>query len=39
MSADELKEWFNLSFAEKMEQQESDRTPRLSIMVTKDTLE
>jgi peroxiredoxin family protein len=39
MSADELKAWFDLRFAEKMEQQESDRTPRLSIMVTKGTLD
>ena len=39
MSADELKEWFDQCFTEKMAQQESDRTPRLSIMVTKGTLD
>jgi len=39
MSADELKTWFDQQFTEKMAQQESDRTPRLSIMVTKGTLD
>jgi peroxiredoxin family protein len=39
MSADELKAWFDQRFAESMEQQESNRTPRLSIMVTKGTLD
>jgi peroxiredoxin family protein len=39
MSADELKTWFDQRFTEKMAQQESDRTPRLSIMVTKGTLD
>ena len=39
MTADELQAWFDQRFAEKMEQQESDRTPRLSIMVTKGTLD
>jgi peroxiredoxin family protein len=39
MSADELKAWFDQRFTEKMAQQESDRTPRLSIMVTKGTLD
>jgi peroxiredoxin family protein len=39
MSADDLKAWFDQRFAEKMAQQESDRTPRISIMVTKGTLD
>jgi len=39
MTADELQAWFDQRFAEKMEQRESDRTPRLSIMVTKGTLD
>ena len=39
MSADELKSWFDQRFAESMQQQESNRTPRLSIMVTKGTLD
>jgi peroxiredoxin family protein len=39
MSADELKEWFDRRFEEKMQQQEGDRAPRLSIMVTKGTLD
>jgi peroxiredoxin family protein len=39
MSADELKTWFDERFAERMEQQESSRTPRLSIIVTKGTLD
>ncbi len=39
MSADELKTWFDESFAEKMAQQAGEKTPRLSIMVTKGTLD
>jgi len=39
MSADELKAWFDQRFAENMAQQESGKTPRLSIMVTKGTLD
>ena len=39
MTAGELQAWFDQRFAEKMEQQQSDRTPRLSIMVTKGTLD
>lgn len=39
MSADELQAWFGKSFAETREKQESDKTPRLSIMVTKGTLD
>ena len=39
MSADELKVWFDQRFAEKMAQQESSKTHRLSIMVTKGTLD
>ena len=38
MSGDELKAWFDQRFAEKMAQQESSKTPRLSIMVTKGSL-
>jgi peroxiredoxin family protein len=39
MTADGLKTWFDQRFAEKMAQQESRKTPRLSIMVTKGTLD
>ncbi len=39
MSADELQAWFGKSFAETREKQESEKTPRLSIMVTKGTLD
>lgn len=39
MTAGEMQAWFDQRFAEKMEQQQSDRTPRLSIMVTKGTLD
>jgi peroxiredoxin family protein len=39
MSADELKTWFDQRFAEKMAQQEDGKTPRLSVMVTKGTLD
>ena len=39
MSEDELKTWFDQRFTEKKAQQEIDRTPRLSIMVTKGTLD
>jgi peroxiredoxin family protein len=39
MSADELNKWFDHRFDEKMREQEETRTPRLSIMVTKGTLD
>jgi peroxiredoxin family protein len=39
MSADALKVWFDQRFAEKVAQQERGKTPRLSIMVTKGTLD
>jgi peroxiredoxin family protein len=39
MSGDELKAWFDQRFAEKMEQQENSKPPRLSIIVTKGTLD
>ena len=39
MSADELQDWFGKSFAVTREKQESEKTPRLSIMVTKGTLD
>ena len=39
MSAAELKAWFDQSFYEKSREQEEHRTPRLSIMVTKGTLD
>ena len=39
MSADDLKAWFDRRFEEKMREQEEGRTPRLSIMVTKGTLD
>jgi peroxiredoxin family protein len=39
MSADELKVWFDQRFEEQMKVQEAGRTPRLSIMVTKGTLD
>jgi len=39
LSADELKVWFDSRFEEKMQSHESARTPRLSIMVTKGTLD
>ena len=39
MTADELKAWFDQRFDEKMREQEASRTPRLSIMVTKGTLD
>jgi peroxiredoxin family protein len=39
MSADELKVWFDQRFTEQMAQQEIGTTPRLSIMVTKGTLD
>jgi peroxiredoxin family protein len=38
-SGDELDAWFDRRFEEKMLQQESDKTPRMSIMVTKGTLD
>lgn len=39
MSPDELKGWFDGRFEEKMKEQEEGGTPRLSIMVTKGTLD
>jgi peroxiredoxin family protein len=39
MSADDLKAWFDRRFEEKMRQQDESRTPKLSIMVTKGTLD
>ena len=39
MSADELTAWFDRRFEEKMKEQEKSSTPRLSIMVTKGTLD
>ena len=39
MPASELKAWFDQRFAETMAQHEREKTPRLSIMVTKGTLD
>ncbi len=39
MSAAELDEWFERKFTEKMAKLEAERTPTLSIMVTKGTLD
>ena len=39
MPAGELKAWFDQRFAETMAQHEREKTPRLSIMVTKGTLD
>lgn len=39
MSADDLKAWFDRRFEEKMREQDESRTPKLSIMVTKGTLD
>jgi len=39
MSAEELTAWFDRRFDERMREQEEERTPRLSIMVTKGTLD
>jgi peroxiredoxin family protein len=39
MSAHQINEWFDHRVAEAMTQREVDRTPRLSIMVTKGTLD
>ena len=39
MSASQLNEWFDRRVAEAMAQKESQKTPRLSIMVTKGTLD
>ena len=39
MSADDLNKWFDRRFDERMRKQEESRTPRLSIMVTKGTLD
>ena len=39
MSGDELKTWFDQRFDQKMGEQQEGRTPRMSIMVTKGTLD
>jgi peroxiredoxin family protein len=39
MSPDELKTWFDQRFTEQLAQQALGKTPRLSIMVTKGTLD
>jgi peroxiredoxin family protein len=39
MSPDELKTWFDQRFTEQLAQQAVGKTPRLSIMVTKGTLD
>ena len=39
MSADDLKKWFDQRFDERIRENEESRTPRLSIMVTKGTLD
>jgi peroxiredoxin family protein len=39
MSADELKKWFDRRFDERMQERQVASTPRLSIMVTKGTLD
>ena len=39
MSGDELKVWFDQRFDQKIREQEGSRTPRISIMVTKGTLD
>ena len=39
MSADDLQAWFDNRFDEKMRAQDEGRTPRVSIMVTKGTLD
>jgi peroxiredoxin family protein len=39
MSPDDLKAWFDRRFEEKMKEQTGNVTPRLSIMVTKGTLD
>jgi peroxiredoxin family protein len=39
MSADELNAWYDRRFSEKMSQNGKGRTPRLSILVTKGTLD
>ena len=39
MSADDLKRWFDQRFDERFKENEESRTPRLSIMVTKGTLD
>ncbi len=39
MSADELKVWFDQRFDARMQEREESRQPRLSIMVTKGTLD
>jgi peroxiredoxin family protein len=39
MSVEELNRWFDRRFDEKTKQQEESKTPRVSIMVTKGTLD
>ncbi|MEZ5542750.1 MAG: DsrE/DsrF/DrsH-like family protein [Pseudomonadota bacterium] len=39
MSADELKSWFDRCYEEKQREQRQNQVPRLSIMVTKGTLD
>ena len=39
MSADELNSWFDARFEDKMRKTDESKTPRLSIMVTKGTLD
>jgi peroxiredoxin family protein len=39
MSSDDLKAWFDRRFDERMNELDESRTPRLSIMVTKGTLD
>ena len=39
MSADELMTWFDQRFDQKASEREAGRTPRMSIMVTKGTLD
>ena len=39
MSANDLNAWFDRNFEERMQQHEENKTPKLSIMVTKGTLD
>ena len=39
MSANDLNAWFDRKFEERMQQHEENKTPKLSIMVTKGTLD
>jgi peroxiredoxin family protein len=39
MTTDEMNDWFDQRFAEKMAEEKDTGTPRLSIMVTKGTLD